>query len=218
MKIDRLLDLFFQCKCPICSRSTSDYLCVYCSRSLIACKLTNFCETKSPLPLFCWGSYDDALKRGIATCKYQNQPNIATFLGQQMGKAWQQDREAKALNKLHVVPIPLHPEKLKKRGFNQAELLARGFCDITNMPCRIDLLQRTKNTKPQMETKSKEERLENLAKAFVSPQIKLKQPILLVDDIYTTGATMNEAIQTLTDAGLKVGAILVLARTALQDR
>lgn len=218
MKIDRLLDLFFQRRCPICNRSTNNYLCIYCSRALIACKSENFCETKSPLPLFCWGIYDDALKRGIGTCKYQKQPNIATYLGQQMGEAWQQDPGAQSLHKLIVVPIPLHPEKQKKRGFNQAELLAKGFCDITNMPCRNDLLQRRKNTKPQMETKSKEERQENLAQAFVSPRIKIKHPILLVDDIYTTGATINEAIQTLTGAGLPVGAILVLARTTLQDR
>lgn len=218
MKFDRVLDLFFQSKCPICNRSTPDYLCVYCTKPLIACRSEQFCETKLPIPLFCWGVYDDALKRAIGTCKYQNQPKIATYLGQQMGQTWQTDRDALLLKKLTVVPIPMHPEKQKQRGFNQAELLARGFCDITNMPCKPELLVRTKNTKPQMQTKSKEERRQNLDQAFVSPKQKVKYPVLLVDDIYTSGATIESAILALTVQQIKVGAILVLARTSLHDR
>ncbi len=218
MPFDWVLDLFFKRNCPICNRSTDGYLCVYCTRPILACRSPQFCETQSPFTLFCWGIYDDALKRAIATCKYQNQPTIAFYLGQQMGEAWKNDRVAQALKKLIVVPIPLHPEKQKKRGFNQAELLARGFCDKTNMQCRTDLLQRIKNTKPQMQTSSKEERIENLAKAFVCPSVKINRPILLVDDIYTTGTTVNEAINTLSQANLPVVAVLVLARTALHDR
>lgn len=132
-----------------------------------------------------------------------------------MGETWKIHRETAGLKKLTVVPIPMHPEKQKKRGFNQAELIAKGFCDVTNMPYQPELLRRIKNTKPQIETKSKEERLENLSSAFVSPSQKTKYPILLIDDIYTTGATIGEAIKTLSANNLKVAAILVLARTAL---
>ncbi|MFN3361617.1 MAG: ComF family protein [Pseudanabaenaceae cyanobacterium] len=218
MALDRFLDLFLQRKCPLCGRSTPDFVCIYCSRALLACQAAQFCELKTPLPLFRWGVYDDALKRAIATCKYNHQPRIATFLGQQMGIRWQKEKDTQKLPKMAVVPIPLHPDKLKQRGFNQAELLARGFCDITSMPCRPDLLQRVKNTKPQMETKSVQARKDNLDGAFITVKNKTKQPILLVDDIYTSGATMTAAVTTLTQAGYKIGAMLVLARTGLHDR
>lgn len=218
MAIDRFLDLFLQRRCPICGRSTPDYVCVYCSRALMACQAEKFWEMNLPQPLFCWGIYDDALKRAIATCKYNNQPRIATFLGQQMGLRWGKEKETQKLTKMAVVPIPLHPEKLKQRGFNQAELLVRGFCDVTGMPCRPRLLQRIKNTKPQMQTKSAEERKENLKGAFTACPNKTKQSILLLDDIYTSGATIREATATLTQAGYRIGAVLVLARTGLHDR
>lgn len=108
----------------------------------------------------------------------------------------------------------MHPEKLAQRGFNQAEELARGFCAITHLPLYPQWLERIKNTKPQMATTSKQERAENLHQAFRA-HIPPSAQVLLVDDIYTTGATIREAVQALGSAGGKTEAIAVLARPRL---
>ncbi|NJK59165.1 MAG: ComF family protein [Oscillatoriales cyanobacterium SM2_1_8] len=131
--------------------------------------------TPQPLDLFAWGEYDGPLKRAIAACKYSNRPQILRCLGQQIGRTWQtaaQTWQARHPG-LTVVPIPLHPAKYKSRGFNQAEELARGFCQVTGLPCRPNLLQRVRETIPQMQTRSRAERIANLQEAFqaIAPPI-----------------------------------------------
>jgi predicted amidophosphoribosyltransferase len=82
------------------------------------------------------------------------------------------------------------------------------------MPCKPQLLNRVKDTKAQMQTKSKQEREENLSKAFTVPlnQQSKPQDVILFDDIYTTGATIREAIATLAANNIKVKGVIVLAR------
>jgi ComF family protein len=170
--------------------------------------------------LFSWGVYDGALKRAIATCKYEHHPEIATLLGAKMAQAWQQDPSTKQLfrkfGSISAVPIPLHPQRLQARGFNQAEILARSFCAEAGYRCFPQALIRTKNTKPQIETKNIRERESNLAKAFEIGTVSgLGKSIILVDDIYTSGSTVREAIATLTAAKITVSAVVVLAKPRL---
>ena len=237
--------------CPMCQRSTGgEILCSYCQRQINACGDRHFQQNDYPIsrdiPLFSWGIYDGQLKRAIAVCKYDGNPNIAQWLGQNMGKTWRthattqrysQPNQTKNALKPWVVSIPLHPEKLKTRGFNQAAVLADGFCEITGLNHQPHLLQRIKNTKAQMQTSSKAERISNLAGAFAvdqslaqkiltqiqglpSHQVKSPQApqVILVDDIYTTGTTINEAIQALAGSGISVGAVIVLSRPAVNTR
>ncbi len=231
--------------CPMCQRRTGgEILCAYCQRQVNACGDRRFLQSDHPIgaviPLFSWGIYERQLKRAIAVCKYDGNPKIAKWLGQNMGETWHnhpstQNYLPKYRNKTElkpwVVSIPLHPEKLKSRGFNQAAILADGFCEITGLKHQPQLLRRIKNTKAQMQTTSKAERITNLAGAFAvdqslareiqhktkSPKIKSPQApkVILVDDIYTTGTTINEAIQALAQSGISVGAVLVLSRPAV---
>jgi ComF family protein len=164
--------------------------------------------------LFSWGVYDGALKRAIAACKYERHPEIATHLGAKMGQAWQQDaRVTSLLGRFEVIPVPLHPQRLKLRGFNQAEVLARGFCAEVGCQCFPHALIRKKNTKPQIETKSKRERESNLDRAFTVGKVsELGKSIILIDDIYTSGATVREAIAALKASEITVSAVVVLAK------
>lgn len=96
-----------------------------------------------------------------------------------------------------IIPVPLHKKKLKKRGYNQAEILGKGVSEITGVPIN-NLLIRNRNTETQTK-KSKQERIANIKNAFsVNPKIK-KMPghVLLVDDVFTTGVTIQECISTL---------------------
>jgi ComF family protein len=211
-----LLNIFLKPNCPLCGRSTLKVICVDCDRQISACKSSNFYQDLGSLNLFRWGNYDGSLKQAIATCKFENHPELAQPLGFKIGEAWNQDLEAQNLVKhsrnLKVVPIPMHAEKLKTRGFNQAELLAQNFCALTRLAIAPRILNRIKNTKPQIETKSKQERADNLNSAFSIGKIPHKNiSVLLFDDIYTSGATVKEAIATLKSANIKVVGVVVLA-------
>lgn len=114
-----------------------------------------------------------------------------------------------------LVPIPLHRERLKARGYNHAKLLAEGLSKKLNLPL-IEVLQRRKNTKSQFGLKLKD-RKENIRDAFViAPTILIRQMvdhnILLVDDILTTGSTLLEAANVLKRFGVKKAWGLTLAR------
>jgi ComF family protein len=221
--LGKYLDGFLESKCPLCQRSTPDRICIDCDRQITSCRYPKFHQTTSPdlTPmLFSWGVYDGALKRAIAVCKYEHHPEIATFLGVKMAQSWQQDPMTKqvlrGVGSISAVPIPLHSQRLQTRGFNQAEVLARSFCAEVGYRCFPQALIRTKNTKPQIEAKNIRERESNLDKAFEVGKVSgLGKSIILVDDIYTSGATVREAIATLTASNVTVSAVLVLAKPKL---
>jgi len=104
------------------------------------------------------------------------------------------------------VPIPLHPTKLRYRGFNQAEMLGRLVSNQLGIPMVSDLLVRTKKTPPQAETESRKERHLNIAHAFHlnSKYTKnIPKNVIIFDDVYTTGATLKEAAKSLKRAGVE---------------
>jgi predicted amidophosphoribosyltransferase len=138
-----------------------------------------------------------------------------------MAEVWRQDAAVqdtfkslkKSLSKLSVIPIPLHSQRLQERGFNQAEVLARSFCLEVGCRCFPQALNRIKNTKPQIQTKSKQEREINLERAFAVGQVsELSNSVILLDDIYTSGVTVRAAIAALKTSGVKVEAVVVLAK------
>ncbi len=114
-----------------------------------------------------------------------------------------------------IVPIPLHFRRTRKRGFNQSLRLARAI--FPQIPIAIDLLKRTLNTKPQTDLPRKE-RLRNMRNAFtVSGRVpEGVKTILLLDDIFTTGATAAACAVALKKAGIKEVHVITMARTVLQ--
>ncbi len=112
-----------------------------------------------------------------------------------------------------LVPIPLDKKKLKERGYNQSEELAKELSKILQVSVISDCLIKVKHTNPQMELK-KEEREKNLENAFQikNPADLAGKKIFLVDDVYTTGSTMNECAKTLKLAGAKNVWGIVIAR------
>lgn len=110
-----------------------------------------------------------------------------------------------------LVPIPLHRRRMAVRGYNQAELLARAVGRRMNIPVYPKMLLRVKNTVPQKQLNS-EERQNNLKKAFIMGRndVKLKT-VLVIDDIYTTGTTIDEAARVLTEAGAEKVCFIALA-------
>jgi len=103
-----------------------------------------------------------------------------------------------------LVPVPLHARKLRERGYNQAELLARAFARAAGGSTRVELLlQRTRDT-PSQTAFDRETRRANLKNAFApAPRARITpdQPYLLVDDVFTTGSTLNACARALRAAG-----------------
>jgi ComF family protein len=109
-----------------------------------------------------------------------------------------------------IAPVPLHPKRLKQRGFNQALLLAKAFPRI---PLGREALVRVRHTVPQVELKPKERR-DNVKGAFTVPDPALVKGknVLLLDDVYTTGATVKECAKVLRKAGARRVEVLTVAR------
>src|SRR4028119_1401979 len=210
-----LLALFLKSKCPLCDRPTEVELCEYCQRQLLRCQLKNPSNFwQGELPVFVWGTYGSVLKRAIASLKYENQPQLARPLGHCLGQTWLKSPAATRAQKLTVVPIPLHPTKLQQRGYNQAELIAQSFCEITGYKQQPFGLERVQATEAQFGL-SAQQREQNLADAFAIGKSFHKQlptsPVLLLDDIYTTGSTVSSAAQTLRRQGIRVYGVVAIA-------
>jgi len=114
-----------------------------------------------------------------------------------------------------VVPIPLHRKRLRERGFNQAEKIASIVSGRLELPMNNDMLIRIKDTPRQTTRKSKVERLESLRNSFevTDKEAFMGRTIILVDDVYTSGATMSEAAKTLKKGGAKSILGFVVAKT-----
>lgn len=144
--------------------------------------------------------YKGAVKESIYRLKYGNRREYAISYAQELViryGGWIRRRQPEA-----IVPIPLHRKRRRQRGYNQAELIAGEIGRLLEIPVRPDLLIRCVNTRPQKELNDKE-RKNNLKKAFKIGENGVQLDcVLLVDDIYTTGSTMNGAAQALKDAGV----------------
>ena len=97
-----------------------------------------------------------------------------------------------------IIPIPLHPRRMRERGYNQSEYIARGISEITGIPIDTTHVTRTKNT-PKQALQSGENRIQNVAEAFAvnHPEQLYHKHILVVDDLITTGETMRACLQAM---------------------
>ena len=201
-----LASIQFQ-KEPFCSR---------CGKMFIgregSSHLCSSCIKKSPF-FTCARSlfiYDDRIASLVHKLKYLcNTSGLDTFAKLKNNSA--------ALQKLYdfdyIFPVPLHDKRLKKRGYNQAQLLARTFFRLEKDKIKNDVLIRTRDTPPQTGLNGAERR-KNLRNAFsIRNEKKISgKSILLVDDVYTTGSTVNECARVLVKAGASRVDVLTLAR------
>lgn len=216
-----LVELLFPRRCPVCDkpvdkmgnyicrkcRHTIKYIespyCLKCGKSLKDDMAEKCEDCNNSAHVFDRGRalYEyETVKEAIYRFKYEGRIEYADFFGTQL--AVKMSDEIRNWNVDAIVPVPLHKDREKKRGYNQAVLIARVLGKRLNIPVRENLIYRIKSTVPQKELLGKE-RQNNLKNAFKIGQndVKLKT-IIVVDDVYTTGATMDEIARCLKSAGI----------------
>ena len=157
--------------------------------------------------------YEPTVREAIHLLKYDKKPIFAKHLVHLIQSHLPADLSAADYD--FLLPIPLHAKRYRERGFNQAEQLARGIGHVWKTPVRTDILFRVKHTAPQSSLNSRQERMDNIADAFEirSPDRIRGRRVLLIDDIFTTGTTVNEALKVLQAANPSGVDVLTLART-----
>ncbi|HET8761700.1 MAG TPA: ComF family protein [Nitrospiria bacterium] len=154
------------------------------------------------------GLYEGTLAEAIRRCKYHQQVELILVLAELL------DREVKTLPPVDaVVPVPLHVRRLRQREFNQSLRLGALLARRLTRPLWPDALRRTRWTAPQT-TLDRAHRQANVRRAFAvrQPQAVAGRRLLLVDDVYTTGATVNECAKTLAAAGAADVYVVTVAR------
>lgn len=193
------LDLIYRKKCYFCGKSKySLKMCPNCYDELIFSDI-NANRIIKGVNIFSCGIYEKYLQKLIRGLKYHKQKELAFYLAKFMYEYWQKLN----LNaQFQVIPVPLHKNRIRKRKYNHMELVAYEFCKLSGNICNTELIERIKDTKPQYKL-SREQRMENLSSAFkVNKEKDLGVPILVIDDICTTGATFEEIITSFQKSGL----------------
>lgn len=146
-------------------------------------------------------NYNEAAARSMARIKYHNKREYLDFYAQAAAA-----RYGKRIRKMNIdalIPVPIHPSKMRIRGFNQADILARKIGEILEIPVYSDCLKRSRKTEPQKNLSSRE-RFKNLEHAFLAEKVPLEiHNVMLIDDIYTTGSTIEACTRALQKSGIK---------------
>ena len=158
--------------------------------------------------------YNETLKPLIHGIKYSGRDDLAKFLAREMGKAYDYFPEIKDID--FVIPVPLHKKRLHARGYNQAELLAKELAKLKGLTVITNAVKRINSTPTQTQL-NREQRQKNVRGAFkvIRPDLISGKKILLIDDVATTLATLDELAASLKEAGAAHIAAYTLAREPL---
>lgn len=195
-----IFDLFFPIRCLNCDSviSQENPLCVSCAADLpfthwdldknnVAYdKLKRLCSLESAHSLLFF-RHENVTQKLLHNLKYVNHPEIGILLAEKAIS------EVDVKNFDGILPVPIHPKKLKKRGYNQILPYAKTLADHFKIPLREDVIIRVENN-PSQVFKNREKRLNSIQNAFALTNEKLEGQYILMDDVLTTGATLSTCV------------------------
>jgi len=218
--------LFWPNVCACCStglKHGEEYICSHCMYEL---PITNFHkEHDNPVSQVFWGRVavehataayffrkGNRVQKLVHQVKYRGQKEMGTVLGREMGKTLLDSN----FNEVDLIaPVPLHSQKLRKRGYNQSEWIARGVAEMLEKPMDVQTLVRRIFTTTQTR-KKRYDRWENVDSGFglITPENFAGRHVLLIDDVLTTGATLEACIHAVLSAPGSKASVATLAYTA----
>lgn len=218
------INLFYPKVCESCGKNLISDENVICLECLYNIPKTNFYkESENIVERLFWGRVElehaasyfhytkgSVFQKLIHKLKYKGKQEIGVELGKLLGEALRKSEFYDTIDIL--VPVPLHPKRLKHRGYNQAKCIADGMAEIMNLPIDEKNLVRTKATETQTK-KSRIARWENVENIFIlkDPAEYENKHILLIDDVVTTGATLEACAHGILKAKNSKVSIAVLA-------
>lgn len=214
----RVLDLIYPRVCPFCGEISKNGICRECSIKIVYIEEPCCMRCGKPLKVeeqeYCadCGRRESSITQGkglwlhkhpvskaIYRFKYNNKRSWGEVFAKELYENYKE--QIKSWEIEEIIPIPLHPSKKRMRGYNQAEILAMKLSEYTGIPCQRNVLYRIQKTTAQKQL-GREERGRNLKYAFgVSKLWHPVNNVLLIDDIYTTGATIESSARLLKKAG-----------------
>jgi len=182
-------------RCYICGKELEDERTEYCHDCAVRLKEKTLFFRQGIAPL----KYNATMRRTMEKLKYLNKREYAEFFAKCIAdtygeriKSWEAD---------YIVPVPIHKRRFVKRGYNQAALIAEHINRALGLELKDDILIRTRNTKAQNKLNDKDRR-KNVTGAFkIQKNVVQYKKVVLVDDIYTTGSTINSCARILKEAG-----------------
>jgi len=218
----RALDVLFPKRCAWCGKVlgfTADAC--GCDKSREAVRLPNAplatpdLEGEAFFPIGAWAcfAYEEPVRGMILRMKYEEEPALAQPLAQELAQKYDASGLAGQFDVL--IPVPMTPKALKKRGYNQCALMAGALAVHAGLPCEEAALRKTRHTERQMAL-DRAGRLQNVRDAFTAEAGVAGKRILLVDDVFTTGSTANECAKSLQAAGAAACGVLCVAASLIE--
>lgn len=222
-KFLKVVDLIYPPRCPVCNEIVAisdggvcpgckgkfhyveEPYCLKCGKPIIDDEEEYCDDCKNKRHYYEEGRacfiYDEYMKESIYRFKYNKKQEYATYYGKEIYKRLY--RIIKTWGADALIPVPIHKERMKKRGYNQAELIANQLSKLTKIPVKNHILERKNSTKA-LKNLGAIERENNLKKAFIVKENVVKlRTVIIVDDIYTTGSTVDAISSCLHDAGVE---------------
>ena len=217
----QLGSLFYPACCLLCHashQSLRHWVCDPCYAGLCALPLAGQRDIRlgngRVLPVFSRWLFDDPVQKLIHALKYARHFSLAGQLGEELARRF--GPAGWDMQGCTLVPVPLHKRRLEERGFNQSEKLARAIAKETDPRLKVvPLVRRVRYTQSQTQLSS-EQRQQNVAGAFALSRMRRKQVagarLVLVDDVLTTGATLQACAHILLDSGAAEVRAITIAR------
>ena len=231
----RLWDALYPPRCVACGRFSAVLFCSACEGA-VAPILPPACR-RCGVPLrvlgdcraclgrtfafdgvVCAGLYQGSLRYAILNLKFRRWRRAATPLAEQLWQVWRRPEHAGWRQVDALVPVPIHPARRALRGFNQAELLAEQLSQFSGVPVLKDALRRRLYRRPQVGLRQTE-RMQNVQDAFevVRPDRIQGRALALLDDVFTTGSTLDACARVLKASGARFIIALTVARDLSED-
>lgn len=226
--LDSLYHLFYPRNCPGCGQvaiEKGEYICIQCFHNLPFTQFEKLRENQVEKAFYgrvkieaatslLYFTRNSIVQNLMHELKYNKQKELGIFLGRIMGIKMRESNSFPDCDL--IIPVPLHPEKEKIRGFNQSDQLCKGISQTTGWPFQSGTVTRNIQTTSQTR-KHRKERWQNVAAIFgvQNPEFLNNRHILLVDDVVTTGSTLESCAATIlenTNARLSIATLAVATK------